>query len=42
MKRSLLMTVSVLALFSFIVLGSQTEKKSVGRGFAPLEHGVDY
>jgi hypothetical protein len=42
MKRSLLVTVSVLALFSFIVIGTQPNQEPDRKGFFILEHGMDY
>lgn len=42
MKRSLLMTVSVLVLFSFILAGIGTDQKSKTRGIIAVEHGVEF
>lgn len=42
MKRSLLMTASVLVLFSFILAGTGTDLKSKVRGFTAVEHGVEF
>lgn len=42
MKRSMLMTASVLVLFSFILIGTGTDQKVKTRGLTAVEHGVEF
>lgn len=42
MKKSLLMTASVLVLFSLVFGGAGVNQKSGGKGFTTLEHGVEF
>lgn len=42
MKKSLLMTASVLVLFSLVIAGTGAVQKSAGKGLTNLEHGVEF
>ncbi|MFC3747448.1 hypothetical protein [Paenibacillus sp. GCM10012306] len=42
MKKSLLTMTAVLALFSFIIIGTPAGKGGNGGTFTTLEHGVGY